>query len=60
MSTDIPTVPPDIPALAAIQIMIDLGRRDIYVMHPTKDGSAPNKPVGVLRLNDMVREIVND
>ena len=60
MSTNIPIVPPDIPALTAVQIMLDQGRGDIYVMHPTKDGSKPNKPVGVLRISDMVRKIVND
>ena len=60
MNTDIPTVPPDIPALTAAQIMLDQGLRDIYVMHPTKDSSTPNRPVGVLWLSDVVAEIASE
>jgi CBS domain-containing protein len=60
MCSEIPTVPPNIPAITAAQIMFDQGLRHIYVMHPTKDSSVPNLPVAVLSLGDVVREIANE
>ncbi|OQY30496.1 MAG: hypothetical protein B6243_10375 [Anaerolineaceae bacterium 4572_5.2] len=56
MSSDVPKIPPDIPALAATQIMLDQGLRDVYIMHHQSSGT-PYRPVGVLSLNDIIREV---
>jgi len=40
MNPDIPEVPPDIPATAAAQIMLDQGLREIYLMHHGGGSSA--------------------
>ncbi|MFQ5575949.1 MAG: cyclic nucleotide-binding/CBS domain-containing protein [Anaerolineae bacterium] len=52
MRTEIPTIPPDIPAAAAAQLMLDHGVRDIYLMH--RDGGI-GWPAAVLRFRDVLR-----
>ena len=52
MRPDIPEVPPDIPATAAAQIMLDRGVREIYVMH---HGGGASWPAAVLRFEDVLR-----
>ncbi len=49
---DIPEIPPDIPATAATQIMLDRGVRDMYLMH--YDGGI-RWPAAVLRFDDVLR-----
>jgi CBS domain-containing protein len=52
MRPDIPQVPPDIPATAAAQIMLDQGVREIYLMH---HGGGISWPAAVLRFEDVLR-----
>jgi CBS domain-containing protein len=52
MRPDIPQVPPDIPAAAAAQIMLDQGVREIYLMH---HGGGISWPAAVLRFEDVLR-----
>jgi CBS domain-containing protein len=52
MRSDIPEVPPDIPATAAAQIMLDRGVREIYLLH---HGSGFSWPAAVLRFEDVLR-----
>jgi CBS domain-containing protein len=52
MRPDIPEVPPDIPATAAAQIMLDRGVREIYLMH---HGGGMSWPAAVLRFEDVLR-----
>ncbi|GAB4528735.1 MAG: hypothetical protein Kow0063_05160 [Anaerolineae bacterium] len=52
MRPDVPEVPPDIPAPAAAQIMLDQGVREIYVMH---HGGGASWPAAVLRYEDVLR-----
>lgn len=52
MRPDIPQVPPDIPAIAAAQIMLDQGVREIYLMH---HGVGTSWPAAVLRFEDVLR-----
>ena len=52
MKPDIPEVPPDIPAAAAAQIMLDRGIREIYLMH---HGGGGSWPAAVLRFEDILR-----
>jgi hypothetical protein len=52
MDPDIPEVPPDIPATAAAQIMLDEGIREIYLMH---HGGGSSWPAAVLRFEDVLR-----
>ena len=52
MRSDIPEVPPDIPAAAAAQIMLDRGVREIYLLH---HGSGFSWPAAVLRFEDVLR-----
>jgi CBS domain-containing protein len=52
MRPDIPEVPPDIPATAAAQIMLDRGIREIYLMH---HGGGASWPAAVLRFEDVLR-----
>jgi CBS domain-containing protein len=52
MKPDIPQVPPDIPATAAVQIMLDRGLREIYLMH---HGGGISWPAAVLRFEDVLR-----
>ena len=52
MRPDIPEVPPDIPATAAAQIMLDRNIREIYLMH---HGGGASWPAAVLRFEDILR-----
>jgi len=52
MQPHIPEIPPDIPATAAAQIMIDQGVRALYLMH--HDGGI-SWPAAVLRFEDILR-----
>ncbi len=52
MRLDIPEIPPDIPAPAAIQMMLDQDIRAIYLMH--HDGGIM-WPSAVLRFEDVLR-----
>jgi len=52
MRPDIPEVPPDIPAMAAAQIMLDQSIREIYLMH---HGGGASWPAAVLRFEDVLR-----
>ena len=54
MSPDIPEVPPDIPAMAAAQIMLDRSIREIYLMH---HGGGASWPAAVLRFEDVLRHL---
>ncbi|MBE7553988.1 MAG: CBS domain-containing protein [Anaerolineales bacterium] len=52
MRADIPHVPADIPATAAVQLMLDQNGREIYVMH--HEGGT-HYPAAVLRFEDVLR-----
>jgi CBS domain-containing protein len=52
MRPDIPEIPPDIPATAAAQIMLDQDARDMYLMH--YDGGI-RWPAAVFRFDDVLR-----
>jgi CBS domain-containing protein len=55
MRPDIPEIPPDIPATAAAQLMLDQDVRDLYLLH--HDGGI-SWPAAVLRFDDVLRYIV--
>jgi CBS domain-containing protein len=57
MEPDIPEVPPDIPATAAAQIMLDRGVREIYLLH---HGGGKGWPAAVLRFEDVLRYLAAD
>jgi CBS domain-containing protein len=57
MTTDVVTITGDIPFQAAIQIMLD---RRIHRLLIVQGGRTPNRPVGVLSLSDVVREMANE
>lgn len=52
MQPEILTVPPDIPATAAAQIMLDRDVRELYLMH---HGGGRSWPAAVLRFEDVLR-----
>jgi Mg/Co/Ni transporter MgtE len=52
MHPDIPEVPADIPAIAAAQIMLDQGVREVYLMH---HAAGISWPAAVLRFEDVLR-----
>lgn len=52
MRPEIAEVPPDIPAAAAAQIMIDRGVRELHLLH---HDSGINWPAAVLRFDDILR-----
>ncbi len=52
MRPDIPEVPPEIPAIAAAQIMIDQGVRALYLMH---HDSGIDWPAAEIRFEDLLR-----
>ena len=56
MRPDIPEIPPDIPAAAAAQIMLDQGLRALYLLH--HDGGI-SWPAAVFRFEDVLRYIVD-
>lgn len=54
MRPDIPEIPPDIPATAAAQLMLDQNVRALYLMH--HDGGI-SWPAAVLRFDDILRRL---
>lgn len=56
MTLDVVTITGDIPLEAAIQIMLD---KQIHRLLIVQGGRRPNRPVGVLSLSDIVREMAN-
>jgi CBS domain-containing protein len=52
MRPDIPEVPADIPAIAAAQIMLDQGVREVYLMH---HAGGISWPAATLRFEDVLR-----
>ncbi len=54
MRPDIPEVPPDIPAMAAAQIMLDRNIREVYLMH---HGGGASWPAAILRFEDVLRHL---
>ncbi len=54
MSQDVETIIPDIPVAAAVQIMLDRGVDWLVIQHAAP---ATPRPVGVLSLSDVVREM---
>lgn len=54
MTEDVETIIPDIPVSAAVMIMLDRNVDRLVIMHPSP---APSRPVGVLSLGDVVRDM---
>jgi CBS domain-containing protein len=54
MRPEIPEIPPDIPATAAAQLMLDQHVRELYLMH--HDGGI-SWPAAVLRFEDILRHV---
>lgn len=54
MTPDVVTIVADIPVLAAVELMVD---SQIHRVVITQGGLAPRRPVGVLSLTDVVREM---
>lgn len=54
MRTDVVTIVPDIPVLAAVELMLDNRVHRVVI---TQGGLAPRRPVGVLSMTDIVREM---
>ena len=57
MRSEVPTIPPDIPAAAAAGLMLDRGVRDLYLMH--HDGGI-GWPAAVLRFEDVLRYLAGE
>jgi CBS domain-containing protein len=57
MTPDVVTIPGDIPVDAAIQIMLD---KRIHRLLIVQGGRTPNRPVGVISLSDIVREMADE
>lgn len=56
MTTQVATIIPDIPVRAAVQIMLDRGVHQLIILHARP---APQRPVGILTMEDIVKEMVN-
>jgi len=54
MTEGVETIIPDIPVSAAVMIMLDRNVDRLVIMHPSP---APSRPVGVLSLGDVVRDM---
>jgi CBS domain-containing protein len=54
MSQDVETIIPDIPVSAAVLIMLDRNVDRLIIMHAKP---APQRPVGILSLSDVVRDM---
>ncbi|MCC7354208.1 MAG: CBS domain-containing protein [Anaerolineae bacterium] len=52
MNSDIPRVPPDIPAAAAVQIMLDQGLQQLFILH---ESPGPARAAAVFTLRNLVR-----
>lgn len=57
MSHDVETIIPDIPVSAAVMIMLDKGVDRLVIQHAKP---APQRPVGVLSLSDVIRDIAGE
>ena len=57
MSHDVETIISDIPVSAAVLIMLDKGVDRLVIQHATP---APQRPVGVLSLSDIIREMAGE
>jgi CBS domain-containing protein len=57
MSHDVQTIVPDIPVSAAVLLMLDQKIDRLVIMH-AKPG--PPRPVGILSLSDIVRDIAEE
>jgi CBS domain-containing protein len=57
MRPDVPEIPPDIPASAAAQLMLDQNLRELYLMH--HDGGI-SWPAAVIRFEDVLRRMSAD
>lgn len=56
MTEDVVTIVADIPVLAAVELMVD---NQIHRLVITQGGLAPRRPVGVLSMTDVVREMAD-
>jgi CBS domain-containing protein len=54
MTPDVVTIVADIPVLAAVELMLD---NQIHRVVITQGGLAPRRPVGVLSMTDVIREM---
>jgi CBS-domain-containing membrane protein len=54
MTVDVVTIVADIPVLAAVELMVD---NQVHRLVITQGGLAPRRPVGVLSMTDVVREM---
>lgn len=54
MTTQVATIIPDIPIAAAVQIMLDRGVHQLVILHARP---APQRPVGILTMDDIVRDM---
>jgi CBS domain-containing protein len=57
MSQDVETIIPDIPVSAAVLIMLDHNIDRLIIMHAKP---APQRPVGILSLSDIVSDIAGE
>lgn len=57
MNHAVETIIPDIPVLAAVQIMLDRNMDRLVIMHIKP---APSRPVGVLSLSDVIRDMAGE
>jgi CBS domain-containing protein len=56
MTPDVVTIVADIPVLTAVELMLD---NQIHRLIITQGGHAPRRPVGVLSMTDVVREMAS-
>jgi CBS-domain-containing membrane protein len=54
MTVDVVTIVADIPVLAAVELMVD---NQVHRLVITQGGLAPRRPVGVLSMTDVIREM---
>jgi CBS domain-containing protein len=54
MTSDVVTIVADIPVLAVVELMVD---NQIHRLVITQGGLAPRRPVGVLSMSDVIREM---
>lgn len=57
MSPDVETIIPDIPVSAAVLIMLDRNVDRLVILHAKP---APPRPVGVLSLSDVIRDMAGE
>jgi len=56
MTASVATIIPDIPVSAAVQIMLDRGVHQLIILHARP---APQRPVGILTMDDVVRDMAS-